>query len=60
MSVKLTLYIYDIFTRQVVAIAEGETDAECETALLDWDMDTHGATYSPAFGAAGGLIEGAI
>lgn len=53
----MKLYIYDTATRQVVAIAEGD-NAECETALLDWDMDTHGATYSPAFGTTDGLIEG--
>jgi hypothetical protein len=53
----MKLYIYAIAERRVVKISEGETEAECESALLDWDMDTHGATYSPAFGATDGLIE---
>lgn len=54
----MKLYIYDTATRQVVAIVEGETNAECESALLDWDMDAYAATYSPAFGTVDGLIEG--
>lgn len=53
----MKLYIYDTATRQVVAVAEGDTNAECETALADWDLDTHGATYSPGFGTTDGLIE---
>lgn len=54
----MKLYIYDIETRHIVAVVEGETNADCETALADWDMDTHGATYSPAYGAVDGLIGG--
>mgnify|MGYP003653624860 CR=1 FL=1 len=54
----MKLYIYDTATRQVVAIVEGETNAECEVDLLDWDTDTYAATYLPAFGTTDGLIEG--
>ena len=51
----MKLYIYEIETHQVVAIVEGETNAECETDLLDWDTETYGATYTPAFGTTDGL-----
>jgi hypothetical protein len=54
----LTLYVYDTATREVVAEISGETNAACERVAADQygDTDRFAATYSPAFGAADGLI----
>ena len=52
----MKLYIYDVETLEVIAIAGGESNAECEAKAQAYTGD-YGATYSPAFGAAGGLID---
>lgn len=53
----MKLYVYEFETRKIVAVIEGETNAECEAvAMSDWDMETYATTYTPAFGANDGLI----
>ena len=52
----MELYIYDLDTNEVVAIAVGETTEECEDKAAPYTND-YGTTYSPAFGFANGLIE---
>lgn len=55
----MDLYIYDAETKEVVAIATGKNNEECEEKAADQfgDTDYYGWTYSPAFGFDGGLIE---
>ena len=52
----MRLYIYDLDTNEVVAIAEGETEQECEDKATPYTND-YGTTYSPAFGFDNGLVE---
>ena len=53
------LYIYNTDSREVVAIAKGIDEKECQALASEFygDTDTYEATYSPAFGASDGLIE---
>lgn len=55
-----TLYVYDSETDEphpLVAVYEGVDNRQCEEAAeLDWGTDRYGWTYSPAFGAADGLV----
>lgn len=54
----MTLYVYDLDTKRVLARIEGADNAECERkAAEDWSRDETGWTYSPAFGASDGLVE---
>lgn len=54
----MKFYIYDTETMEVVAIAEGSSNEECEAKAATYlSVDTYGGTYSPAFGAASGLID---
>lgn len=55
----MKLYIYDTKTMEVVAIARGKNNDECEAkAVVGYaDTDQFLWTYSPAFGASDGLIE---
>jgi hypothetical protein len=52
----MKLYIYSLDTKEVVAIAEGETNAECESKASAYAND-YGMTYSAAFGSVDGLID---
>jgi hypothetical protein len=54
----MKLYIYEIETKKVNAIAVGETNEECEQIAAPslWCEDL-AATYTPAFGTVDGLIE---
>lgn len=55
----MTLYVYDADSMEVVAKIEGDSNAECEArAAAEYgDDDAYGWTYTPAFGAVGGLVE---
>jgi len=56
----MKLYAYDPNTMEVLAIANGETNEECESKMNEAgfpDGDEIGWTYSPAFGAVDGLVE---
>lgn len=54
----MKLYIYSIEDNRHLATITGETNAACEAALADnFNVDEIGATYSPAFGSAEGLVE---
>jgi flagellar motor component MotA len=55
---KMKLFIYNQETREVVAIAEGETNKVCEEKAQIYTND-YSTTYSPAFGTVGGLINAA-
>jgi 7-keto-8-aminopelargonate synthetase-like enzyme len=52
------LYVYDADTREVLAKITGEQGA-CERIATErfGDTDIFAATYTPAFGSSGGLIE---
>lgn len=50
----MTLYIYDTETNDVVAIAKGKTNEECENKAESYSNE-YGFTYSPALGLASGL-----
>lgn len=54
----MKLYIYDLETMEVIAIANGETNDECEDKAFAYTND-YGTTYTPAFGLSGGLVENA-
>jgi hypothetical protein len=57
-SEQMKFYIYNSETLEVVAIAKGNTNQECEEkAALYLGTDEYGATYTPAFGINEGLIE---
>lgn len=55
----MKLYIYTTSDMHHVATITGDTNAECERAAGDaYDLnDEYAATYTPAFGANGGLVE---
>ena len=54
----MKLYVYDPDTMLVVAIAEGESNEECERkASAEYSPDDYRFTYSPAFGFVDGLID---
>ena len=56
----MKLYIYDAESMEVVAIAEGNSNEECEDKAANYlGVDEYGATYSPAFGSVDGLIDNA-
>ena len=56
----MKLYVYDVETNEVIAIANGNSNQECEQkASLYLGVDEYAGTYTPAFGIAGGLIENA-
>lgn len=47
----------NIESKVLVAVIEGETNAEIESTYESrFDADAYGLTYTPAFGAADGLI----
>jgi hypothetical protein len=52
----MKMYIYDLDSMKVIAIAEGETYEECEEKSQQYTND-YGCTYSPAFGTTDGLID---
>ena len=55
----MEFYAYDTETMEVLAIAHGETNEECEKKMTDagyLNGDEIGSTYSPAFGAVDGLV----
>ena len=54
----MKLSIYNTETKEVVAIVNGETDADCEDKAFNYlGVDEYAGTYSPAFGTVDGLIE---
>jgi hypothetical protein len=54
----MKLYIYSMETNQHIATIIGRDNSECEGALAEnYGSDDYGATYSPAFGCVGGLVE---
>ncbi len=55
----MKLYIYNTDSREVVAIANGADNKQCEAlaAAHYGDTDTFGWSYEPAFGCNDGLIE---
>ena len=54
----MKLYIYNVETMEVAAIAEGSDNQECEDKAFNYlGSDEYAGTYSPAFGAIDGLIE---
>ena len=54
----MRLYIYDEETMQVIAIATGNTNEECEAKAAPYtEQDGIAGTYTPAFGFVDGLIE---
>lgn len=55
----MKLYIYTTSDMHHVATITGGTNAACERAAADaYDLnDEYAATYTPAFGAVGGLVE---
>ena len=55
----MELYAYNTETMEVIAIANGDDNYECERKMEDAGFvgDNIGWTYSPAFGFNGGLIE---
>lgn len=55
----MKLYAYNIETMELLAIAEGETNQECEKKMeaSGFSDDSIGWTYSPAFGFTGGVID---
>ncbi|OHD24629.1 MAG: hypothetical protein A2Y38_16785 [Spirochaetes bacterium GWB1_59_5] len=56
----MKLYAYNTETMEVLAIANGETNEECESKMDAAGYpggEEIGWTYSPAFGAVDGLIE---
>ena len=56
---EMKLYIYDTNTMVTVATITRDSNAECEAvAAENFDLGAdYGCTYSPAFGAADGLID---
>ena len=56
----MTLYIYATDNMTLVARINGETERACEKVASECfgDSDTYGWTYTPAFGAAGGVQPG--
>ena len=50
----MKIYVYDEETMEVIAIAHGETNDECEEKIQPYIND-YAATYSPAFGSIDGL-----
>ena len=52
----MKLYIYDLDTKKVIAVAEGNTNAECDDKAGAYTND-YGTTYTPALGTVDGLIE---
>lgn len=55
----MKLYIYDTETMEVVAVANGNSNNECQMKAGEagYSPDEYGYTYSPAFGTIGGLID---
>ena len=55
----MELYAYNADTMEVIAIATGDDNAECESKMEEagYHGDEIGWTYSPAFGFEGGLVE---
>ena len=56
----MKLYAYNADTMEVIAIATGETNKECESKMENAGYpggEEIGWTYSPAFGMVDGLIE---
>ena len=50
-------YIYNTDTMELVAVSVGETQAEAEEkASIYMGCDEYGVTYTPSFGAVGGLV----
>lgn len=56
----ITLYVYDAESNTLVARIRGASNDACEAVAGAHygDTDTYGWTYSPAFGASGGLDPG--
>lgn len=52
-----TGYIYSAETNKVIAEINGETRGIEKYAEENYDYDTCGLTFSPAFGFDGGLID---
>lgn len=52
----MTVYIYNIETREVVAKVYGE-NATQRALQENYDWDQYGVTEAPAFGANDGLID---
>lgn len=53
----MKLYIYSVETMEIVAIATGESNEECEDKAAKYlGTDEYAGTYTPAFGTADGLI----
>lgn len=51
----MKLYIYVIETKEVIAIATGETNEECEDKAFNYlGCDECAATYTPEFGGMTG------
>lgn len=55
----MKLYIYSVADMLHVATITGATNIDCERAAnASYDLnDEYAATYTPAFGAGGGLVE---
>ena len=54
----MKFYVYSTEDNSHVATITGDTNQACEAAFKDaYDTDGYAATYSPAFGASGGLVE---
>ena len=54
----MRLYIYDAYTKVIIAISDGKTNKECEDRAQNYiGTGDYGGTYSPAFGSVDGLID---
>lgn len=54
----MKLYVYSLEDNQHVATITGASNAACEAAASNvYDPGDYGWTYTPAFGAHGGLVE---
>ena len=55
----MKFYVYEVETNEVVEVIEGKNNEECERKFdeSNYDDEIYGATYSPAFGFSGGLVE---
>ncbi len=54
----MKLFIYNVETKEVVAIVNGETNEECEEKAFNYlGVDEYAGTYTPAFGTVDGLVE---
>lgn len=60
MKIMPTLYIYSLETNEHVATITGPDNSSCEAKANEvFCSDYYASTYSPAFGAVGGLEENA-